>query len=154
MTPPLPAPLARMLDHHRAAATITQVIDGDTIRVTLHYPPGIDVHSQTIRLYGIQAPELHSQYRHHAQASHAYLAELALNNPAVLEFTKSTTDKHGRWLAIVWVDSGGQPLCLNTAMILAGHAERWRPARHPGPARLPGDTADIPPSRKPSGVPH
>jgi len=82
-------------------ATVTRVVDGDTIHVDLD---GVDT---SIRLIGIDTPEKDGPYTHEecfGQEASAY-TEHALDGREVdLEFDVERTDRYDRTLAYVWLD--------------------------------------------------
>jgi micrococcal nuclease len=84
-----------------AVATVTRVVDGDTIHVDLD---GIDT---TIRLIGIDTPEREGPYTHEEcfgrAASHYTEAALA-GREIQLEFDVERMDRYDRTLAYVWLD--------------------------------------------------
>jgi micrococcal nuclease len=83
------------------AATVTRVVDGDTIHVNLD---GVDT---TIRLIGIDTPERAGPYTHEecfGREASAY-TERALDGREIqLEFDVDRTDRYDRTLAYVWLD--------------------------------------------------
>lgn len=81
--------------------TIRRVIDGDTLEVLLdlgfrHY------HRATVRLYGIDAPELHGETREAGLAAAARLRELCPDGSLVYVDSKRL-DKYGRTVAAVLI---------------------------------------------------
>jgi micrococcal nuclease len=85
-----------------AGATVTRVVDGDTIHVLLE---GRDT---TVRLIGIDTPEKDGPYTHEecfGREASAY-TERSLDGAEVgLEFDVDRQDRYGRTLAYVWTDA-------------------------------------------------
>ncbi len=94
--------------HAAAAATggftwkgvVTEVVDGDTVRVRL-----AGGRSERVRLIGIDAAERGDCF---ASAATARARQLALSKPVVLrgDRTQDTRDRYGRLLAYVWLPGG------------------------------------------------
>jgi micrococcal nuclease len=83
------------------AATVTRVVDGDTIHVDLD---GIDT---TIRLIGIDTPEREGPYTHEecfGREASAYTERVLAGRAVFLEFDVERTDRYDRTLAYVWLD--------------------------------------------------
>jgi micrococcal nuclease len=103
---------------------VSRVTDGDTVTVRDGRV------KKTIRLVGIDAPEISHKKREasqpYAQAATKYLAELVLNE--TVEIKEYGQDRYGRTLGVVFV--GGKN--VNIEMIKAGYAEVYRgtPASH------------------------
>jgi micrococcal nuclease len=102
------------------AATVTRVIDGDTIDVSL--PGGI----RRVRLIGVDAAEPNSPdpaLRTVAAAATDALTELVDGRDVVLEADRSETDRYGRLLRYVWLESSGGLSNVNVALAEAGWVE-------------------------------
>lgn len=106
-------------------ATILRVIDGDTVacRVDLGCDVRIDL---TIRLFGINAPELSTEA---GKAARAWLVDrLAFaDNLATLRTVKDRREKYGRYLGTLLTPSFGVLTDLNAQMVEAGHAVAYLP---------------------------
>jgi micrococcal nuclease len=95
-------------------ATVTYVVDGDTVDVRL--PSG---KRERVRLIGIDTPERGACY---SAAATRRARELALSQPVVLrgDSTQATRDRHGRLLAYVWLPRGRD---LGFQLLAGGFAE-------------------------------
>ena len=109
-------------------AKVLDVIDGDTIVCLVDL--GFDIHiRQHLRLYGINAREIHSKDA--AEKAAGIEAKIALKGlltdfPIIIETFKDATEKYGRLLAKVRVLRPGTPaLLVNDEMIRLGHARAY-----------------------------
>jgi len=86
-------------------AKVERVIDGDTVVVNIDLGFGIFT-KQTIRLYGIDTPELRSVdsvERSKATEAKDFLQGLIENHEVVIKTTSK--DKYGRYLGVIEVNS-------------------------------------------------
>ena len=84
----------------RSDATVTQVVDGDTIHVDL------DGRDTTIRIIGIDTPEKdgpHTDEECFGQEATRYTEQALAGRDVELEFDVDRTDRYDRTLAYVWV---------------------------------------------------
>lgn len=117
-----------------ATATVTAVIDGDTIKVRT-----ADGHTARVRLLGIDAREIaHPRYGKPTgecggQAARQAADELLYQQTVSLttDPTQASTDRYGRWLRYVAVDGRDAQL----ALIRAGHAVEYHPKSVPAETR-------------------
>lgn len=86
---------------------VQRVVDGDTI-VAL-----IEDKEVSIRLYGIDAPEITQT---HGEEAKAYLEKL-INAPKIT-CLKITDDRYGRHVAVIYANGR----CLNAQMVIDGYA--------------------------------
>ncbi len=98
---------------------VTEVIDGDTIRVQEHWGE-----SKPLRLLGIDAPETVHPDRpveHFGEESSAKATEVMLRRTVNLETDdlQGTYDKYGRLLAYVWLKDG---TLVNEWLVRHGYA--------------------------------
>jgi len=93
-------------------ATVTRVIDGDTIE--LH-------NGEVVRLLGVDTPE---RGENGYEEATAYTTQL-LNRQVVLTYDKDRRGYYGRLLAYIWHEDNGQLKCWNIALIKAGHSELY-----------------------------
>ncbi len=106
-------------------ATVVRVLDGDTVGVDslLCDDPHLTLR-QHVRLFGCNAPEIHSKdadEKARGLAAFAFLADL-LRPGVVVALTPEGHDKYGRALcSLVMVDGRDAA----TVMIASGHALPW-----------------------------
>lgn len=110
--------------------TVSYVIDGDTLHVTLN-----DGRSERVRLIGVDTPERGRCFAGRATG----VADALADDRRVLlkgDATQSTRDVYGRLLAYVWIESrrdlGFQLLARGVAKVYVYDRpfERLRPYRH------------------------
>lgn len=96
-------------------ASIIRVIDGDTVRARLDL--GCDVRIDlTLRLYGINAPELNTEA---GVAAREHLIALIGDSLVVVRTIKDKREKYGRYLATLVGPLGTD---INDRMVADGHA--------------------------------
>ena len=93
------------------AATITRVVDGDTVKVG----------AQTVRLIGIDTPEVYFGVECGGRQASAYAKRFEGRRVRLrTDPTQATYDRYGRLLAYVDLVGGGS---MNAGMIRAGWAD-------------------------------
>lgn len=93
---------------------VNRVIDGDTIEVK------IETDIQRVRLIGINTPEIGQPYAYEATEA---LKDLILFKKVRLEKDISETDKYGRLLRYVYVNTKGREIFVNEEMVRNGYAQ-------------------------------
>lgn len=109
-----------LADYH--IAKVSRVIDGDTIVAYIHLGFGVTI-MESIRLAGIDAPEMCCDQKPAAEASRSALQSLCQEKIVVIKTWHGHEDKHGRPLAIVWLYD--DTLSLNRRQLEAGHAVKY-----------------------------
>jgi micrococcal nuclease len=97
-------------------ATVLEVTDGDTIRVS------IDGTEYPVRYIGIDTPEVHSESEWMGREAADANAALVAGAEVVLEKDVSETDQFGRLLRYVWVERDGDWLLVNLELLRLGYA--------------------------------
>jgi len=107
-------------------AIVTEVYDGDTITVDIDLGFGVWMRDQTLRLYGIDTPELRKEEKEHGLKVRDYVRDLILGKEVTIESFKGKKGKYGRWLATVFYDSShsGQ-INLNEELLIQGLAKPY-----------------------------
>ena len=100
---------ADALNDHRYIydAECVKVVDGDTLKLEVDL--GLDCRrSITIRLYGINAPEVRGPEREEGIVSREALRDLIDNSTGglIIQTIRDKTGKYGRYLAKVYGDQG------------------------------------------------
>ena len=83
-------------------ALVTNVVDGDTIDVTIDLGLRVSINSRRIRLYGINEPELKQPTLSEGQRAKAWLVRQLLAKQVTLRTIKDGDDKYGRLLGDIW----------------------------------------------------
>jgi len=94
-------------------ATVSSVVDGDTIDVTFR-----DGRTARVRLIGVDTPEVHGQVECYGEAASAFTRSWLLGKEVGLEKDVSETDRYGRLLRYVWVG----PYLFNEVLVRQGYA--------------------------------
>ena len=109
------------------SAQVTKVYDGDTITVDIDLGFGIIFHKQSLRLYGINTPELRGDEREEGLKSRDWLREQILGKEVIIKTYKDKKGKYGRWIAEVWHPSDYRDRkdlkSINTMLVENGLAE-------------------------------
>lgn len=101
------------------------VYDGDTMKVDIDLGFRTWIHNETIRLLGIDAPEVRGGERKAGLASREFLRSRVMNQERILLHTfKDKRGKYGRWLADVRVWDGEDWVSVNQEMLDSGYAVR------------------------------
>ena len=90
-------------------ARVVSVYDGDTITVDIDLGLSTWLHGSSIRLFGIDTPELRGEERSAGLAARDHLRSLLpANTPIILRTIKDHTEKYGRYLGIIHFEDGNQ----------------------------------------------
>ena len=111
---------------HHYKAKVLDVYDGDTVRVEIDLGFGMswkgsDGRGISIRLYGLNTPEVRGSEREQGLISRDRLREQILDQYITLKTIKDKTGKYGRYLGILIKKDGTN---LNEWLISEGLAER------------------------------
>lgn len=98
-------------------ADIIAVFDGDTCTAIVDLGMRVSVEI-TIRLAGINAPEMRSAQKLDGIKARDFLRSRILMKSVLIKTYKDKTEKYGRWLADIWMDG----VNINQEMITNGHA--------------------------------
>lgn len=99
---------------------VTEVIDGDTIRVSLQ-----DGKAETVRYIGIDTPETHHPHKGVEELgieAGKVNSELVLHRRVRLETDVESRDRFGRLLAYVWLEDCGETTMVNETLLRKGFA--------------------------------
>ena len=103
-------------------ATVVKVYDGDTITVDFDLGFGITLKKQTIRLLGINTPEVRGPERADGILSRNALRHRILDKQVIIRTSKDKKGKYGRWLGEVFVEDEN----INQWLISEGYAEEYK----------------------------
>jgi micrococcal nuclease len=112
------------LYHYRAIHRRT--IDGDSLILDISLGMGVWLHNQSVRLYGIDTPELRSRDRaekERAIKARDFVRELLfVDDELIIQTHKDKTGKFGRLLVTVFVIDSGEN--LNKLLVEQGLAKQ------------------------------
>ena len=98
--------------------TIVHVHDGDTFTADIDLGFGVILKKQKIRLYGLNTPEIVGEQRAEGLKATAYVKEyLTPGSQHLIETFKDKTEKYGRYLARVYIESDNGDFCLNDMLV-------------------------------------
>lgn len=100
-------------------ATVTRVIDGDTIVVDLDLGMNTIITGLKIRLYEINAPEKRGRWKVKGIESLQFLYDLIEDKNVLIQTIKDKKGKYGRLLGIIYYDNEN----INQRMVESGHAK-------------------------------
>ena len=105
---------------------VTRVVDGDTIVADIDLGFGVWVRGETMRLYGINTPEMNCERGRHAKAFLEEMLDGATVELSTFRNNRTNVDKrekYGRLLTVVWATKKpGIAVNVNQALLMAGHA--------------------------------
>ena len=101
-------------------AIVTRIVDGDTVRVYLPCPPPGPAADETVRLMGVDTPEVGEPGA--AEASHFVRQSIGTNRVS-LAFDFRRRDRFNRLLAYVYLADG---TLLNARLVECGYAQPYR----------------------------
>lgn len=86
-------------------AVVASIYDGDTIRVNIDLGFNFWKMNETVRLIGIDAPELRGIERPLGLKSKEWLmSKIPPGSKIILQTEKDKQEKYGRYLGTIWVD--------------------------------------------------
>lgn len=99
---------------------VTNIYDGDTIRVNIDLGFNTWMFDRKLRLYGIDTPEIRGEERELGLQAKQFVNERIPVGTSIQILTeKDSTGKYGRYLATVFYDGGKN---LNEELLLSGNA--------------------------------
>lgn len=114
--------MSSKLYHYRA--TVTNVVDGDTIDLSIDL--GFDiVYALRVRLYGIDTPEKVGATKIAGLAATDFAKKAVSGKAVTIATFEDKQEKFGRFLANVYYEKSGLEVCLNDELVAAGHAVKY-----------------------------
>lgn len=105
-------------------AIVKSIYDGDTIRADIDLGFGVILSDQSIRLLGIDTPEIRGEERPHGLASRNFVVErIPVGSYITIKTIKDRKEKFGRYLATIYY--GEEQKNLNEELIQSGMAEPY-----------------------------
>lgn len=103
---------------------VVSVYDGDTLNVDIDLGFSIWIRDKSLRLYGIDAPEVKGATRDQGIVVRNWLRQKIEQSQTILiESISDQPDKYGRYLAILYIDG----ININQLMIDEGLARPYNP---------------------------
>ena len=103
-------------------AEVVRVYDGDTITVIFQLGFNMCV-KETIRLFGIDSPEIRGTDREIGRIARDKLRALILDKPVIVKTYKDKKGKYGRYIADIYLETEQGLLCVNDWMVREKLAE-------------------------------
>lgn len=98
---------------------VRSIYDGDTWRIDIDLGFQVWLRNQSVRLYGIDTPEVRGVERPAGIEVRDLLRKTyPPNTEILLESIRDKTGKFGRWLGVIWVGD----LCVNEWLLSNGFA--------------------------------
>lgn len=105
-------------------ATVVKVIDGDTLQLNIDLGFAITYNDQKVRLARINCPEVSTE---EGLKVKEIVTNFLLNKTVIINTTKDTKDKYGRYLAEVnVVDNSGKIINLNDYLLTNNYAVKYK----------------------------
>jgi len=103
-------------------AKVISVYDGDTIRIKIDLGFGFSNNGtngkgMSIRLYGINTPEIRGDEKVQGKISRDYLRSRILGKDIVIKTIKDKTGKYGRYLGKIYLNGE----CINDTLVEKGY---------------------------------
>ncbi len=110
----------------RYSGFVRSVYDGDTVRIDLDLGFGIKWENQSVRLFGLNAPEVRGAERPKGLKSRDWLRAQILDRDVVVRTFLDKRGKYGRTLGVVYIPSedGSGWRCINEEMLRRRLAKR------------------------------
>jgi len=102
-------------------AFVRKVYDGDTISADIDLGFGIELKNQSIRLVGINTPEVRGTERELGLKSRDALRSRIANKWVWIKTIQDKKGKYGRWLGEIWLADE----CINTWLLKEGLASKY-----------------------------
>tara|TARA_R110000851_G_scaffold25240_4_gene72838 strand:- start:6546 stop:6869 length:324 start_codon:yes stop_codon:yes gene_type:complete len=85
-------------------ALVRKIYDGDTIRVDIDLGFGIELKNQSIRLLGVNTPEVRGEEREKGLISRDALRGKIGSKWVIIKTQLDKKGKYGRWLGTIFID--------------------------------------------------
>lgn len=110
------------LYHYKAI--VISVYDGDSLRVSVDLGMNTWIHNVSLRLNGIDAPEIRGSERPQGLVSRDAVRDWCpVGSNVIIRTVKDRTEKFGRWMADVYPE--GWEESINDRLLREGLAERY-----------------------------
>lgn len=113
-----------MHDIYLYKAVIRSVYDGDTVRVDIDLGFSTWIYNQSLRLSGIDTPEIRGDERQEGLVARDYVrSKVPVGSTVIIRTEKDGKGKYGRRLATILY--GDDLIDLNEELVTEGLAERY-----------------------------
>lgn len=104
-------------------AKIVSIYDGDTVRMDIDLGLGVWVRNESVRLSGINTPEIRGTEREAGLAARKFLQDMIEGRNVLIQTEKDKEGKYGRLLATIWIrtEDGGYTN-INELLVVKGMA--------------------------------
>lgn len=106
-------------------AKVVKVYDGDTIHLEVDLGFGLKMLQARIRLARIDAKEISGVERPDGLLARDWLVNRIIDKDVIFQSIKDRTEKYGRYLAEIWIETDGEYVNVNDEMVAAGFASHW-----------------------------
>ena len=109
-------------------AVVQSVYDGDTCRLNIDLGLGIWAHNESVRLFGINAPEMRGAEKAAGRLSRDALRDWILGRSVMIRTIatprgRDKKGKYGRYLAVIWQkNDAGVWVNVNARLVREGYA--------------------------------
>ncbi len=103
-------------------AIVKKIYDADTVTLDIDLGFYTWIHNQSVRLLGINAPEVTGIQKPDGIISRDTLRSwIPLGAEVIIQTSKDSSDKYGRWLAVIFYNGEN----INEKLVAGGFAERY-----------------------------
>ena len=114
-----------MFDPYEYIGFVRSVYDGDSIKVDIDLGFNTWINNMSIRLYGIDTPEIRGDERPDGLISKEFvLNRIPIGSKVYIKTIKDKTGKYGRYLGIIYY--GDNLINLNEELIANGLAKEYK----------------------------
>lgn len=107
-------------------AIVRSVYDGDTMRLDFDLGFGNWMMNKSVRLYGIDTPEIRGEERPEGLVARDFVREKCPPGSEVTVLSiKDTTGKYGRYLVTIFYEDPSGTVNLNEQLLLGGMAQPY-----------------------------
>ena len=106
-------------------ASVTRIVDGDTVVVDIDLGFGVWLRDQSVRLAKINAPEIKGITKKSGIEAKEFLKKMILNKWVQIR-TEKGREKYGRWLGTFLIEEDSNLIDINHKMVLEGYAVPYK----------------------------
>lgn len=107
-------------------ANVVSVYDGDTVKLDIDLGLNVWIHKSSVRLYGIDAPEIKGKERPKGIKARDRLRYLVDGKEVIIRTHKDRTGKYGRYLVEIYtIGKDGRLININEQLVKEKHAVEY-----------------------------